>query len=267
MGSSAESSLPVSKKWLVDGFCWYSRGLIKKKFQSMGLIGLHRIRALPLDQSVVVYANHASWWDPIVGMLCRQEYMPHRTFYAPIDSHMLEHYGVLKKMGFFGTKLGTFQGAQSFLKAADAILSVPDSSLWITPEGRFCDPRDSNQPLMPGLAHMATRAEKTIFIPMAMEYVFWNDSRPHVLLAFGESASAESASTSTKGDWTERLTHGLRTTQRELADAVIARDPSRFEDLIASRPTKLGAYDLGRRWVAWMRGQRFDPRHSQTMQK
>jgi 1-acyl-sn-glycerol-3-phosphate acyltransferase len=94
MRRSDAVGLPISKKWLVDGFCWYSTGLVRKHFQSMGFLGLENLAQLQKERSVVVYANHPSWWDPIVAMLCRREYMPDRTFYAPMDAEQLENYAV-----------------------------------------------------------------------------------------------------------------------------------------------------------------------------
>jgi 1-acyl-sn-glycerol-3-phosphate acyltransferase len=267
MSRSETVSVPISKRWLVDGFCWYSTGLIRKQFQSMGFLGLENITDIPKDQSVVVYANHASWWDPIVAMLCRREYMKDRTLYAPIDAEQLENYAVLKKMGFYGVQLQTFSGAQSFLETSKAILNHPFASIWITPEGRFCDVRDQSQSLMPGLAHLATRVETTSFVPLALEYPFWDDSRPHIFGAFGKPLSRANVSCSDKQSWNLELTNALRETQSILAEQVIKRDPKAFRYLIASRAKRLGVYDVARRWAAWLRGRDFDPRHSETMKR
>jgi len=85
------TSLPHSQKWLVDGFCWYSRGMIKKQFSSFAVSRSDQIDSIPENQSIVVFANHSSWWDPISAMLLRQTYFPERILYAPIDAEQLEN--------------------------------------------------------------------------------------------------------------------------------------------------------------------------------
>ena len=55
-------------------------------------------RGLPL----VLYTNHASWWDPLVGLIVKAEFFPDRTLFTPIDATMLERYKMFAKLGFFG---------------------------------------------------------------------------------------------------------------------------------------------------------------------
>ena len=55
-------------------------------------------RGLPL----VLYTNHASWWDPLVGLVVKAECFPDRTLFTPIDATMLERYKMFAKLGFFG---------------------------------------------------------------------------------------------------------------------------------------------------------------------
>lgn len=265
MSRSNASTIPVSQKWLVDGFCWYARGMVRKQFSSFGWATEAELSGIDPNASLVVCTNHASWWDPIVAMLLRHALMPERTFYAPIDAEQLENYAVLKKMGFYGVQLQSFAGAQQFLSTSKAILSRPNTSIWITPEGRFCDVRDLSQPLMPGLAHLASKVENTVFLPLAMEYPFWDDARPHIFIRFGTPVSVDIGSLKSKAEWNEIILQQFRWNQKQLADLVIRRDAREFGYLIASRPQRLNWYDFARSWASWVRGRRFDPRHSARM--
>lgn len=262
-----DSSPPKSSKWLVDGFCWYSLGLLRKQFQSVGFLGTEKLATIPDHHSTIVFANHASWWDPIVAMMCQNQYMSQRTLFAPIDSEQLENYAVLKKMGFYGVRLQTFAGAQSFLETSKKLLAVPSTSIWITPEGKFCDVRDHEQPLMPGLAHLVSKLNHTTVIPLALEYSFWDDSRPHIFGRFGDPISCEQSGLGDKSACKERLAQALRITQRELASAVIKRDPLPFNYLMSSHTKRLSWYDFARRWAAWLKGRSFDPRHSASLKQ
>ncbi|XZE43570.1 lysophospholipid acyltransferase family protein [Pirellulaceae bacterium SH467] len=255
-------TVPASQKWLVDGFCWYARGMVRKQFSSFGWATDQVLTEIDPNDALVVCANHASWWDPIVAMLLRQALMPERTFYAPIDAEQLENYAVLKKMGFYGVQLQSFSGAHHFLSTSKAILAMPNTSIWITPEGRFCDVRDLSQPLMPGLAHLATKVERTVFLPLAIEYPFWDDARPHVFIRFGTPLRVDIGGLKSKGEWNDAILQPFRQNQKELADLVIRRDPNQFGYLIPNRPQRLNWYDFARSWAAWVQGKRFDPRHS-----
>ncbi len=254
-------SPPVSKTWLVDGFCWYGRKMVRKRFGSFGVNNVRVLTGIPEKTNVVVYLNHAGWWDPIVGMLLRQWAMPQRTLYAPIDAEQLENYAVLKKMGFFGVQMHSFHGALSFLATSKVILSKPNSSLWLTPEGRFCDARDTSQPLMPGLSHLASKLQGTVFIPLAIEYPFWDEALPHILCRVGWPIDNASGQIQSKQQWHEQLTLGLRNAQEELAELVLRRNPTPFDYLIESTPQRLSWYDYARSWSARLRGRKFDPRH------
>ncbi len=261
MSQTETTQLPESKKWLVDGFCWYTRRMVVKQFHSFGVQD-ELLKAATIDEEtpLIVYANHASWWDPIVGMSLQQAYFSNRIFYAPIDADALKKYRVMAKLGFYGVRLESFDGASAFLKMTKAILNSKRVAIWITPEGKFSDVRNHSLPLMPGLSHLASKISGVKFLPIAFEYGFWNESLPQIFVRFG--SPIDSSETMAKGDWNELLTCRLRRTQAELAQSVQQREPSAFQYLIASRPRRLGWYDYCRSWAAWLQGKPFDPRHS-----
>ncbi|MFO0011922.1 MAG: lysophospholipid acyltransferase family protein [Planctomycetota bacterium] len=253
--------IPESKAWLVDGFCRYTHRMVKGRFHAFAVQFAEPPPTIaPNSHALVVYANHVSWWDPIVAMLLRKSYFPDRVLYAPIDAAALKAYRVFSKMGFFGIELDRFQGAAEFLKTSRAILSNPQSSLWVTPEGRFTDCRDHSQPLMPGLAHLAASFPSVSLVPLAIEYPFWEEPRPMIAVRFGPRQSYEGHLS--KRECGERLHEALRQTQRDLASAVMQREAEAFEYLIAPRAARTSWYDTIRAWTAWYHGQPFDPRHS-----
>lgn len=254
-------TLPDSKAWLVDGFCRYTHRMVSKRFTAFGVQFAQSPEALaPKSQAVVIYANHVSWWDPISAMLLRKSYFPDRILYAPIDAQALKAYRIFSKMGFFGIQLDRLSGASDFLKASRAILAEPRSSLWVTPEGRFVDCRDHSQTLMPGLAHLAANVPSVSFVPLALEYPFWEEPRPMIAARFGNPIVFDG--NPSKQECSEQLEVALRQTQRDLAEAVMRRQAEAFEYLIAPRAARTSWYDTVRAWVAWYHGHPFDPRHS-----
>ena len=253
--------IPESKAWLVNGFCRFTSRMVRKNFTCFAVQSSHHLTAIaPTGQSLVVYANHIGWWDPIVAMLLRKKFLPDRVLYAPIDAKALEAYGIFRQLGFYGLQLDSFAGASEFLRTSRDILADPKASLWITPEGAFTDCRDLNRPLMPGLAHLAAHSANTTFLPLAIEYPFWQEPKPMVATRFGEPICFEPGVG--KVHCGEVLAERLRQTQSELAQSVIRRNLDEFEFLLPPKAQRLGLYDNLRAWKAWLQGRSFDPSHS-----
>ena len=141
--------------------------------------------AVPPDRPVIIYSNHPSWWDPVLYMLLCGALFPDRAGYGPMEARALGKYGLLERMGVFGIEVDSPRGAARFLSTSLRVLSDPRSSLWITAEGAFTDHRVRPVRLRPGLAHLARRVPGVTILPLALEYTFWNESRPEALVRFG----------------------------------------------------------------------------------
>ena len=179
------STAPHVSRGVMKVFAAYSRGYLRRRFHAVRVLK----SALPprdCPHPLVVYLNHAAWWDPLVCLLLAREFFPRRTSFAPIDAAMLERYRIFKQLGFFGVEQGTTRGALTFLRTAQATLASSANALWLTPQGRFVDVRERPLRLQDGLGALATRTPNAAFIPLAIEYAFWTEPRPEILVAFGE---------------------------------------------------------------------------------
>ena len=112
-----------------------------------------------------------------------------------------------------------------------------------------------------GLAHLGRRVPAARFVPLAIEYVFWDERRPNMLLRFGEPVAAEAVRTGGQAV----LADALAATMDALAADAAARDPARFTTLLAGRTKINPFYDGWRRAKALLRGRRFDPAHGAPM--
>ncbi len=74
--------LPRVSPALLSWFTWYSRRYIRRHFHSLRISrsGLPPATCLPL----VIYSNHASWWDPLVGLFLKSECFAKRTLFTPL---------------------------------------------------------------------------------------------------------------------------------------------------------------------------------------
>lgn len=200
---------------------------------------------------LVVFLNHAAWWDPLVCLLLRREFFRGRAAYAPIEAAALARYRFLEKLGFFAVETGTRRGAAQFLKTSDAILAKEETALFLTPQGEFTDVR---APLVfaPGIEHLAARAPGAVFLPLAIEYSFWEERKPEVLVAFGEALPASGG---------KSLSARMADLQAALAEAAARRQPNEWNVLRRSRSGVNLPYDLWRAMRARLRGESFRAGH------
>jgi 1-acyl-sn-glycerol-3-phosphate acyltransferase len=212
----------------------------------------HAERLAEAQGPIIVYANHSSWWDPMVSILLAQTLLAGRKHYAPMDAAALARYPILSKLGIFPVEMSTARGAAQFLRTSQAILLANEgasSVLWITPQGRFADPREPLE-LKPGLGALAARVPGVTLLPLAIEYTYWDERLPETFLRFGEPIRlADGIATE---EATTQLGAALAQTMHALESDVLARDPRAFRVLLAGGRGTGGLYSLGRRLSGWI---------------
>jgi 1-acyl-sn-glycerol-3-phosphate acyltransferase len=211
------------------------------------------------SRPMIVFSNHPSWWDPMLFFLLAGSLYPQRRHFGPMESGGLDKYPVLRRLGVFGVDLDSLAGARKFLAQAGEVLSSPQATLWMTPEGQFVDARERPLVLRPGLARLGRRHPDAVLVPLAIELGFWNESSPCAFLRFGEPVAVRDDESA--ADLTARCTAALEQTMDALADDVKRRDPQNFEPLIRGRVGVGGVYDVWRRITAAVGGRRADLGH------
>jgi len=210
---------------------------------------------------LVVYSNHASWWDPLVGLALKAHCYPKRNLFTPMDAVALERYRLFRKLGFFPVEQNSPRGAVQFLRAATAILQSPQSLLAITPQSRFADVRERPVRFEGGLGLLATRVERAMFVPFATEFVFWEERLPEILVRFGETIETGAGSGMSAAEWTQLFEAKMQANQDALAAEVKRRDPQDFEIILHGGAGQGGVYDWWRAWKARFRGESFQKEH------
>jgi len=247
---------------LLTWFTWYSRRYVRHHFHSLRL---SRTGFSPetCGLPIVIYSNHASWWDALVCLVLKDEFFRKRMVFAPIDAAMLARYRFFGRLGFFGVEQHTRRGAVQFLRTAEAVLQSSENLLAITPQSRFADVRERPIRFEAGLGHLATRVQRALFVPFAAEYVFWEERLPEILVRFGEPVEVQrdhSASLYPKY-WTALFEQKLTETQDVLAGEAQRRNREDFEMVLSGGAGQGGVYDLWQRLNAKLRGQRFRREH------
>ncbi len=253
-------AVPKVSPALLGAFLRYVEPYVRRHFHALRLARAGVLPRIAPEEPLVVYLNHPSWWDPLVCLILARRLFPERQHFAPIDAGALRRYSFFGKLGFFGVEPGTARGARRFLAVSQAILARPRGTLWITPGGRFGDPRERPVHLASGLGHLAHRMRSGVLLPLALEYPFWEERFPEALARFGESIDLGELRLGAE-DWTALLADRLGATQDALAADALGRDPARFEALLGGNAGVGGVYDLWRRWKARARGESFRREH------
>jgi len=246
------------------GFRRYVRRFVRANFNAVRVSGHESLRGLE-HRSVLMFVNHPGWWDPMTAVLMTQLFFPGKQFAAPMDSDALRSYPILESLGFFGISRESISGVRDLLRIGRELMRGGDVILWLTPGGQFHDVRRSVS-FLPGLSHLADREFSGVLIPMAMEYTFWSERRPELLLRFG--MPVECGTLPEDRDARTRVLESLLgTVQSQLADAAIARSPAAFKTVLEGQGGIGGLYDLWRWLMAKLRGKEFRSRHETRLKE
>ena len=208
------------------------------------------LRGRPL----IIYLNHPSWWDPLICSQLARELFPERRQYGPSDASTAGQYRSFARLGFFEVESGSARGARRFLTLAQELLSQADAALWIPAQARFGDARERPVRLHSGIGSLASRMRQAVLLPLALEVPFWEAPLPEALARFGEELPAGDADLRA-GDWTEVLEDRLRSTLEALAAESLARDPARFDVLLAGGGETGGLGQAWRRFLGSFKGE------------
>ena len=193
---------------------------------------IERVRAEP--GPLIGLLNHSSWWDPLLGMYLANRFAPHRHLLAPMELAVFRKFGMFKKLGIFGFE-PDHPESLDVLKAyvIGCIERDPATTFWLTPQGQFADQRTAIR-LRPGAGAIASaiaqRFGRPVVIAVAIEYVFWVDRKPEVIMRATE-VSYDGDTSSLLG-WTRAMTTAMRDNAARLAELAMARDDAPFTTLI-----------------------------------
>ena len=255
--------LPRRWLWLIGWFRWYVKRYLRKHFHAVRLSKASA--AWPAgDGPVVVVLNHPGWWDPLLAVLL-VDFRPDGEHYATIDAVAVRKYKVFEYLGFIAVDTQSLRGAARFLRTAEAALAAPNRSLWLTAQGRFSDVRARPLALRSGVGHLAARLPDAVVLPVAIEYVFWNERTPEALVRVGTPIPTAAHPGLKPKEWTARIEAGLTDALDGLNRESVARDPALFTTLLSGAVGVGGFYDGWRRLLASLLGRRFDPSHGDEL--
>lgn len=223
---------------------WCRGRMIGRKFAAMRVeresAALLRTLA-DIEGPLILAANHIGWWDPLTMLTLHRVFLGDRSMRAPMDADQLERFGLFRRLGVFGIDPddpASLTRMEAEMTAYFAGSRLP--TLWITPQGRFADVRE---PIVvrPGVSKMAASTPGARVVSVSVEYCFWADPKPEILVGAREVRPAGGSTTA----WQRAITDAMRAGASDLAVLAIARDASRFEPVVSSAGRQGGlGYDL-----------------------
>jgi len=237
----------------------YLRWYLRRHFHCLRVANADRIPRQP--ERLILFGNHASWWDPLVAMLLAESLLPEREHYAPMDQTALEHYSIFRPMGFFPVDNASPRGAVQLLRAGKQVLSRPSTALWITPESQFQDVRKRPVVFRPGIGALIERTGRLTCVPIAIEYVFWNERLPEILVNIGEPLEIADGHMEDARTWTNLMSYAMSATLDELAMLAMDRDPAAFTTILSGSGGIGGVYELWKRFTCAVTGKPYHHDH------
>lgn len=233
-------------------FAYWVRRMMRRDFFAVRLASdnaslLADLAAHPAP--LIGVANHSAWWDPLVFVILHTRLTPDRASTGPIEAEQWRRFGFMKKLGLFGLDPHDPRSAPLMVDhVLERFRDNPRTNLWITPQGQFVDPRERIT-IRPGVSMVAAAASAQGIdlraISIAIEYTFWVDRRPELLLRLAPVSPP--VHTSTTG-WHRAFTRTMRDNQQALAALAVARDPSAFQTLLGGAEGRVNPfYDLWQR--------------------
>ena len=138
------------------------------------------------DVPTILFAPHCNWWDGIVLYNTT-----HRIFHKEIRLMVeeLNRFPLLRRGGAYSVNKKSPQSAMKALKYSVDVVGDLRNILCIFPQGIIRPPHYRPIEFQTGLAYIAENAVKKYgkvnLIPMAIDYAFFRDNRPEVVVDFG----------------------------------------------------------------------------------
>ncbi len=241
-------------------FAIYLRWYLKRNFHSLRILKT----GLPVDagdKPLVIYSNHPSWWDPLIYILIANQKFSSRIGFGPMELKALENYAFMKRLGIYGVDSESRQGIRTFLRVSKHLLSIPNHCLWVSAQGEFSDPRSRPLGLRPGISYLLKNCPESIFMPMAIEYPFWDERYPEALVSFGQPIESVKLKQLPRNNIMSILDSLLCQSMDDLAKMAATREQKHFETVLEGNYGVGGIYHLTQQLKARFFGKSYHPKH------
>lgn len=152
-------------------FSWYIQFIIKKDFSVFN----HNKVALKADSSVLILANHFSWWDGFLLFYINKKVFK-KNFHVLINAENYNKVGFLKYLGSFAAE-NSGKDVLGTLKYAGELLNNPENLVLIFPQGKLYSNHVTSINFEKGVMQMINASQKKINIIFAATFVDYFSKR------------------------------------------------------------------------------------------
>ena len=207
----------TSKFWLWVASMFFFN-MLQNRFFAFRYRGEENYFEAEKDVPTILFAPHCNWWDGIV-----MYNTTHRIFHKEIRLMVeeLNRFPLLRRGGAYSVNKKSPQSAMKALKYSVDVVGDLRNILCIFPQGIIRPPHFRPIEFQTGLAYIAENAVKRYgkvnLIPMAVDYAFFRDNRPEVIVEFGKRIELREGNELDKMSRKE-LTHYLEHALSETCD-------------------------------------------------
>lgn len=176
----------TSKFWLWVASMFFFN-MLQNRFYAFRYRGEENYFEAEKDVPTILFAPHCNWWDGIVLYNTT-----HRIFHKEIRLMVeeLNRFPLLRRGGAYSVNKKSPQSAMKALQYSVDVVGDLRNMLCIFPQGIIRPPHFRPIEFQTGLAYIAENAVKKYgkvnLIPMAVDYAFFRDNRPEVIVEFGK---------------------------------------------------------------------------------
>lgn len=198
----------TSKFWLWVASMFFFN-MLQNRFYAFRYKGEENYYDADRNVPTILFAPHCNWWDGIV-----MYNITHRIFHKEIRLMVeeLNRFPLLRRGGAYSVNKKSPQSAMKALQYSVNVVGDLRNMLCIFPQGIIRPPHYRPIEFQTGLAYIAQNAVKKYgrvnLIPTAVDYTFFRDNRPEVVVKFGKRIELTNANIDRK-ELTHMLEHSL----------------------------------------------------------
>lgn len=176
----------TNRFWLTVASLFFFN-MLQNRFYAFRYNGFENYSNRDKTVPTILFAPHSNWWDGIVlynttHRICKKE--------IRLMVEELNRFPLLRRGGAYSVNKKSPQSAMKALKYSVDLLKDLRNQLCIFPQGIIRPPHYRPIEFQTGLAYIAQSAVKKYgkinLIPLAIEYCFFRDNRPEVVVDFGK---------------------------------------------------------------------------------
>ncbi|MFI3300440.1 MAG: lysophospholipid acyltransferase family protein [Candidatus Gastranaerophilales bacterium] len=193
--------------WVANSFFF---NMLQNRFFAFRYKGAENYFEAEEGVPTILFAPHSNWWDGIVLYN-----ITHRIFHKEIRLMVeeLNRFPLLRRGGAFSVNKKSPQSAMKALKYSVECVGDLNNILCIFPQGIIRPPHFRPFEFQTGLTFIAQNAVKKYgkinLIPVSMDYCFFRDNRPEVVVEFGKVISLDNSRKIDRKEYTHFLEQRL----------------------------------------------------------